>query len=1171
MRTFFRKPSFRAFFAPVGLSLLALPAHAVESLVITNSDQIWNASEADRHRPLPVDMEINIYYYDAAWHVLWGTVSTAPDAALPFFLPVTGRPLPIHGGERVRLQGTIVITDGIDGDRLHATVVAANQFPVPITPDPNSYSQSRWHNAWSHVEGVVASQNQIDAVHGTYNVLTHDRLITVHVLFRERETMPELVGDAIGLDGVYVPTLDPTGRAQSLVIWTPSIDLVKVNGSATADTHFSLPITPIDELGSVPLEQWVHIAGRVQARVPGRSVTLRDEQGQTTIQTEDPETYKEGDYLEAVGRRSGLGVRLGLEDVFFRHDVNPTRVTHATLPADAARVRFRLAEQVMSMRPEQATQGLRVALTGVVTWSDKRHRLFYFADSSGGIEVHMPPSRNFPAGRGYFLEVPDPGEMVLVYGKSAYGAFAPEVDATAITDRGVSVPPTPETVTLDQAMTGGEEARWVQISGYVRQVEADGDGMRLDLTTTTGEFSAYAQPDPDLPKLTGAQVRVIGVCSAIANDRHQLTGIRILMPAVDSIEVEDPPPINPFSAPRRTIASLRQFRGFHATDERVTLGGVVQAAVPGRYFYLQEDDAGLLVLCRDPRPLAPGQWVDVVGLPDHDGSRLVLREAVWRPRTAGTPPAPLPIDNPGQLNADADGRLVRLQARIGESISLGDASRLVLRAGGEIFDARVDGVRPGSLPAVGSVVDLTGVYAIQYDEYRHPRAFSLLLRSLGDIHLVRAPSWWTAGRALAAAGGLGLCAVLGVAWVVVLRRRVARQTEQIRDQLEQEIRLRADLERAARLESLGLLAGGIAHDFNNLLTVVITNLGLAGMEDNVPEDARRLIYDAERGAMRAAEITQQLLTFSKGGDPVRTAVSLPEVVRESAEFAGHGSNVRREYSIGPDLWPANIDRAQIGRVVHNLVLNAAQAMPDGGVVQVSLANITISAGEIPTLSPGRYIKLTISDNGRGIEREHLSRIFEPYFTTKTRNHGLGLATVHSIVKKHQGHVSVDSQLGAGTTFQMWLPAAEGPALPKLSQKRSAPSGVLRILFMDDEEPIRRAAKGLFGRLNHEVTLVGDGAEAVREYRTAFTAGTPYDVVVLDLTVPGGMGGRAAMEELRAIDPEVRAIVSSGYSSDPVMANFEEFGFSAVVAKPYDIKALVEAIHQVARRSPVSTT
>lgn len=1132
---------------------------------LTNGDQIWIMSVEDKSRVLPLALEMTVYYYDPAWHVMWGRTS---DDRLPFFLTVRGPALPLHPGDRVRLHGTIVIDEGIDGKRVTVEVLARNRLPDPVVPDPTSFAQSRWDKYWARIDGIVASEARTDVTHAAYNLVSHNRLITVHLALKEGDPLPHLVGSRLQCDGVYVPTLDPTGHSQSLVLWCPGMAYTQVGGMVVGETSFALPLTPLDELTSVPADQWIHIGGRVQAREPGRSVTLRSDEGQIIISSEDPTPFKEGEYVEAVGRRSGTAVRIGLEDVIFRRVKAPPASPHGLLPQDVAGIKLRLAEQVMGLSSEEAAKGYPVALIGVVTWIDRATRFFYVSDSSGGIGVHMPPPRNRARPGRTMFEL---GSLVLVTGKSINGAFAPEVAATTVGDRGISVPPSPEPVTLEQAMTGAEQARYVQMNGYVRAVQPDGNWARLDLTTAGGEFSAYAQPDPDLPKLVGAQVRVIGVCDAVANERHQLTGIRLWVGTSDSIQVEDPPPADPFSAPRRSVASLRQFTGLHNLDERVKLRGEVLAAVPGRYLYLQEDDAGVLILCRDQRTLSPGQWVEVVGLPDRDGSRLVVREAQWRPVAAETPPVPLVIDKPALLNPDADGRLVMLRARVGESIGVGDAARLVMRAGGEIFDARLDRARLAELPAVGSVVDLTGVYAIQYDEYRRPRAFSLVLRSLADIRLVRAPSWWTAGRALMMAGGLGLCALLGVAWVVVLRRRVARQTEQIREQLEQEARLRADLERAARLESLGLLAGGIAHDFNNLLTVVITNLGLAGMEDDVGAPARRLISDAERGAMRAAEITQQLLTFSKGGDPVRAAVSLPEVVREAAEFAGHGSNVRREYSIGPELWPANIDRAQIGRVVHNLVLNAAQAMPEGGVVRISLSNTVVRPGAIPTLAPGRYIKLTIADNGKGIDREHISRVFEPYFTTKSRNHGLGLATVHSIVKKHQGHVSVESELGAGTAFHLWLPAAEAaaPAAPRIL--RSAPAGSVRMLFMDDEEPIRRAARALFTRLGHDVTLVGDGAEAVREYRKAFAAGQPYDVVVLDLTVPGGMGGRAAMEELRAIDPEVRAIVSSGYSSDPVMANYRSFGFSAVVAKPYDIKALAEAVQNVACRGAVAAT
>jgi CheY-like chemotaxis protein/two-component sensor histidine kinase len=391
----------------------------------------------------------------------------------------------------------------------------------------------------------------------------------------------------------------------------------------------------------------------------------------------------------------------------------------------------------------------------------------------------------------------------------------------------------------------------------------------------------------------------------------------------------------------------------------------------------------------------------------------------------------------------------------------------------------------------------------------------------------------------------------------------------MRAQMEKQSKLDADLERATRLESLGVLAGGIAHDFNNLLTVIIANLGIAAMDSRVQEAAGEILADAERGAQRAAELTQQLLTFAKGGDPVRQAVALPDIVRESAEFARHGSLVRCVVEVEPNLPPANVDRGQISRVVHNLVLNATQAMPDGGVVRLNLSAVTVREHEEPNLNAGRYIKLSISDEGHGIPPEYLKRIFEPYFSTKPKNNGLGLATVHSIVKRHQGHIRVRSELGVGTTFDIWLPTAKEAVtdvLPTMAPT-VAPRRRLRVLFMDDDDIIRRTAATILQQLGHDAKIVSDGMDVVREYETALHAGSKYDVVVLDLTVPGGLGGRAAMEILRRIDPNVRGIVSSGYSNDPVLANHRAYGFAAVVPKPYVVDDLARAIQEVAAARP----
>src|SRR5208283_1489212 len=432
------------------------------------------------------------------------------------------------------------------------------------------------------------------------------------------------------------------------------------------------------------------------------------------------------------------------------------------------------------------------------------------------------------------------------------------------------------------------------------------------------------------------------------------------------------------------------------------------------------------------------------------------------------------------------------------------------------------------------------------------------LRNLGDITVLGRPSRLTRSRILAFTGTLAVGILLFIAWVAALRRRVQAQTEQIRDQLKREARLQAELLRTSKLESLGLLAGGIAHDFNNLLTVVMGNLSLARLDQKMDPESVDSLRDAEKAVVRARDLTQQLLTFAKGGAPIRAAVALPDVVREVAEFSLRGSQTRCQFDVPDNLWPANVDKGQIGQVVQNIVVNATQAMPDGGIINIALQNDLVGSEPGQPLAPGRYVKLTITDHGQGISPEDMQRIFDPYFTTKKQGSGLGLATVHSIVKKHLGHVSAESVLGRGTIFHIWLPAAEGsPDSANAPAPITSPTtpGPVRILFMDDEEMVLRVGGTILRRLGYEVTTVTHGEAAVREFTRARQDGQPYALVILDLTVPGGMGGRQTLEQLLKLDPAVRAIVSSGYSNDLVISNYQAYGFRGMVSKPYEIADL----------------
>ncbi|MDQ7782749.1 MAG: PAS domain S-box protein [Desulfomonilaceae bacterium] len=359
-----------------------------------------------------------------------------------------------------------------------------------------------------------------------------------------------------------------------------------------------------------------------------------------------------------------------------------------------------------------------------------------------------------------------------------------------------------------------------------------------------------------------------------------------------------------------------------------------------------------------------------------------------------------------------------------------------------------------------------------------------------------------------------------------------------------------ELLKIEKLESIGVLAGGIAHDFNNILTAIGGNISYAKLFLKPGDKSYKRLSEAEKAGNRARQLTQRLLTFSKGGSPVKKSVSVSDIIEDSCSFALWGSNVRCEYSIAEDLCAADVDEVQIGQVIANLVINADQAMPDGGIIHITALNLDVVPEDGLPLQRGRYVRISVKDQGTGIPREILPKVFDPYFTTKSEGSGLGLATAYSIVKSHGGLITVESKPGFGTTFHVYVPAAEDCPVENRDTEEKVGSGSGRILLMDDEEAIRDLAGELLGMLGYEVVTAQDGAAAIELYRSAKDALRPFDAVILDMTVPGGMGGKDAIKRLIEIDPDVKAIVSSGYSNDPVMSRYQDHGFSGMVAKPY---------------------
>ena len=389
----------------------------------------------------------------------------------------------------------------------------------------------------------------------------------------------------------------------------------------------------------------------------------------------------------------------------------------------------------------------------------------------------------------------------------------------------------------------------------------------------------------------------------------------------------------------------------------------------------------------------------------------------------------------------------------------------------------------------------------------------------------------------------------------------------LREQAElrkQQAAVERDLRNITKLEGLSVLAGGIAHDFNNILMGLFGNLSLAKEELSTDHRAWPLLKEAEGSMTRATQLSGQLLTFAKGGAPTMEPIQLGALLEKLVRFDLSGSTVRAVVRHQPGLWTAHVDEGQMQQVFANLTINARQAMPDGGEFHVELENARMEEGAVPGLNPGEYVRVVVRDTGTGIEEKHLDQVFDPYFSTKQSGRGLGLATAYSIVTRHGGQIRVESTRGEGTTFTIYLPACKSPSPPDAQQpapRHHSPTRDANVLLLDDDERVRETARQMIEKIGYSVVTASDGAEAIDRYKRALQDGRPFDVVILDLTIPGGMGGKDALAGILASDPDATAIVSSGYGNDPVMCKPADHGFKGVVAKPYTMQQLEAVLQQ----------
>jgi len=399
----------------------------------------------------------------------------------------------------------------------------------------------------------------------------------------------------------------------------------------------------------------------------------------------------------------------------------------------------------------------------------------------------------------------------------------------------------------------------------------------------------------------------------------------------------------------------------------------------------------------------------------------------------------------------------------------------------------------------------------------------------------------------------------------------ARGFIEVVEDVSERIQVEEDMQQAHKLESMGVLAGGIAHDFNNLLTAIMGNLSLAKLYSSPADKVHYKLIEMEKATLRARDLTEQLLTFAKGGSPVKQTTSIKELVSDASTFTLRGSNVKCLFDFPDDLWLVDADPGQLAQVIQNLVINASQAMASGGQIYVAAENYDHISGEPFMLLPGRYLRISVRDEGEGIDPQVLNRIFDPYFTTKETGTGIGLATSYSIIKNHGGLLTVESEPGAGSTFYIYLPADGEGKIEKPEGKKAEPretggklpicKGKGRILVMDDEKIVLEVIGEMLGYAGYRSEVSSNGQEAVKVYSQAIADGDPFAAVILDLTVPGeGWGGQKTLEKLREIDLDVKAIVSSGYANNQVLTDFQEYGFDGQISKPYRIERLGKVLN-----------
>jgi signal transduction histidine kinase len=817
---------------------------AISETVITNLAQFWAIPQGKKSQLHRLQAEFLIYYCDSNWNVFWGRSGDKS-----FFLPLRGLPLPLKSGDKIFVNGLILpVNQEFLWDKTAIQVLSESNEIESVSTRGKLLDTASFSRRFVEVEALVDSQRLVSS-----NVLRLDLLAEnfnlnafVH-LDQPGDSPPDFTGKFVRLKGVYSETIDARGMVANITLWTPGLSQVETTGALAEDSRFSIPTTSSESFTAIASKTLVHVRGTVRSQQPGEMVTIWDDAGQIRIFARQRHPLQRGDRIEAIGQPAFQGIDRVLQEGLFRLELK--NETNAQGLA-SGRTRLRLADQVRGLDQDQIVQQPAISLEGVVTWVDLQRNFIFVLDSSGGIRVmqsKLQTGRRIQAGM-----------LVKVDGRAATGDFAPVITNAVVRQTGTMDLPDAPLTSLEQALTGTEDGRWIQMRGYVRKVVEADRALELQLVAPGGEFTARVPRDNALRTLQGSVILVRGVCVVAANSRRQLTGVEIWSAGVGDVQTEQSAPEDLFALPLRSVASLRQFNLFNTLNERVRTRGSVTLHIPRRYLYVQDGDSSILALSDQTEPLNPGDRVEVVGFSGNNGGNFLLREATYRRIEPGPQPVPVQLPALQFVNEGLDGLLVRAEGLLLDIVEKAGETRLIFQVKDLVFEAKLDKIMPftGGKPGLGSKLAITGVYRIQRDEYGKPRSFLLNLRDGGDVRVLEPPPWWTLPRLLLVLAGVLLVFLLALFWALEARHknnfllhaqaqlkaahdkleeRVQERTRELREQIEARKRAHSRLSEAqqrlihaSRQAGMAEVATGILHNVGNVLNSVNVSASMIG-------------------------------------------------------------------------------------------------------------------------------------------------------------------------------------------------------------------------------------------------------------------------------------------------------------------------------------------------------